>query len=322
MTMTDQTATALYEAAHNAAIVVDRSDLGLLVFSGQTRLDLIDRMSTQKVKQLQPGEGAATVLTTDIGRMIDRIILYADSEQVYALTGEGNSDAIARYLMRYVFFMDDFHIQDVSAETAIFGVYGPEAGEKLAEAGFPAEGLPLHHWRRAEVAGVAVSLHRTDPLNGDGYFVICPAADGEKVWQHLLEAGLAGADADAFELLRIEAGQPRFGREISSDYIPLEANLWDDVSFNKGCYIGQEIIARMESRGRIAKKLVRLHPAEPVETGDIVTAGGKKVGAITSAAVGPHGPVALAYVKTAALEDRDTPLAISNRPVRRVEIGD
>jgi aminomethyltransferase len=111
------------------------------------------------------------------------------------------------------------------------------------------------------------------------------------------------ADAAAYEFLRIESGRPRFGHELTPDYIPLEANLWDDVSFNKGCYIGQEIIARMESRNRLAKKLVKLTPDAPIEAGSPLTANGKNAGTLTSAAVGPNGSVALGYVKTAVLEN-------------------
>ena len=91
-------------AAATSAIVVDRSNLGLLQFSGKTRLDLINRMSTQAVNNLTSGQGAATILTTDIARIIDRIILYAARYAVYCLTGENNNQAVARYLMRFVFF--------------------------------------------------------------------------------------------------------------------------------------------------------------------------------------------------------------------------
>ncbi|MEJ2748681.1 MAG: glycine cleavage system protein T, partial [Anaerolineae bacterium] len=116
--MNSQIDPQVYQAAQETAVIVDRSSLGLLQFTGQTRLDLIHRMSTQAVNNLQSGEGAATVLTTDIGRIIDRLILYAASDKVYALTSENNSDTIARYLMRFVFFNDDFHLQDLSGETA------------------------------------------------------------------------------------------------------------------------------------------------------------------------------------------------------------
>lgn len=292
-----------YEAAHETAVLVDRSDLGVLKFSGATRLDLIHRMSTQAVNGLASGSGTATVLTTDIGRIIDRLILYASSDSVYVLTGENNADAIARYLMRFVFFNDDFHIADLSGETAVFGVYGSQAAAMLQAAGFPEVDLPLHHWRMVELDGVTAYLHRTDPVAGDGYFVMCEEGARTAVWQSLLAAGLTVADAAAFEALRVESGLPRFGAEITGDYIPLETGLWDDVSFTKGCYIGQEIIARMESRGRLAKKLVQLRPDTAVSAGDDITANGKKVGSVTSAVVLPSGNVALGYVKTAVLEE-------------------
>lgn len=306
--MTSQIQLDVYAAAHETAVLVNRSDLGVLKITGASRLDLIDRMSTQRVKNLQRGEGAATVLTTDIGRIIDRLILYPSSDSVYALTGEDNGANIGRYLMGYVFFNDDFHLQDISAETAVFAVYGPQAPQILGEVvGFPEVDMPLHHWREAEIATddgtINAYLHRTDPINGYGYFVMSEAQHGDALWQRLRTAGLVVADEPAFDFLRIEAGLPRYGHELTQEYIPLEADLWSDVSFNKGCYVGQEIIARMESRGRIAKKLVQLRPDAPVAADSDIVADGKRVGTVTSVAEGPHGPLALGYVKTAALDE-------------------
>jgi aminomethyltransferase len=295
---------SVYEAAHQTAVLVDRSDLGMLKITGETRLDLIHRMSTQAVNGLKSGEGAATILTTDIGRIIDRLILYTGTDTLYALTGENNGDNIARYLMRFVFFNDDFQIQDISTETTIFAVYGPHAVHILGEqVGFPEVDIPMHHWREAEIGGVTTYLHRTDPINNYGFFIMCEASESSPLLQFLGETSLVMADEPAFDLLRIEAGLPRFGHELTQDYIPLEAGLWDDVSFNKGCYTGQEIIARMESRGKLAKRLVKLIPDEVVASGSNVVANGKTVGSVTSTAVGPNGPVALAYVKTAALDN-------------------
>lgn len=291
-------------AAQTAAIVVDRSTLGLLKFTGETRLDLIHRMSTQNVNPLRSGQGAATVLTTDIGRIIDRLLLYVDDDAVYAVTGENNAHNIARYLMRFVFFNDDFHITDLSNKTAVLGVYGAQAASLLSALfGMALEELPRHHWQEVTWSDHTHTVHRTDPVAGDGYLVMCPVADKDAVWQALVAGGLVPAGEDAFDYLRIASSLPRFGRELTTGYIPLEANLWDDVSFSKGCYIGQEIIARMESRGRLAKKLVRLRPESWVEPGSEITAGGRKAGVLTSIAEGPDGFKALGYVKTSFLED-------------------
>jgi folate-binding protein YgfZ len=309
---------AVYEAAHQSAIFVDRSNLGMLKISGESRLELIHRMSTQDVKNLKSGEGAATILTTDIGRMIDRLILYAANDSVYALTGENHSDAIARYLMRFVFFNDDFQLQDISSETTIFGVYGPWAEHILGEeAGFPEVTIPLHHWREAEIGDITAYLHKTDPINGSGYFVMCEGTHGEKLREILLTSGILNADETTFDLLRIEAGQPRFGHEITTDYIPLEAGLWDDVSFKKGCYTGQEIIARLESRGRLAKQLVCLASDSAIVEGEIISASGKQAGSITSAARVAGGTLALGYVKSSILGD-NSPLFVGDRALEIV----
>ncbi len=316
--MKTQISSMMYEAARETAVLVDRSALGVLKITGETRLDLIHRMSTQAVNGLQSGEGTATVLTTDIGRIIDRLILYASSDTVYVLTSENNADNIARYLMRFVFFNDDFQVQDVSGETAVFGIYGPQSQEKLGTIGFSEVDLPLHHWRQAEIGGITAYLHRTAPIAGDGYLVMCQEADREVLWPHLTESGLAVVDEAAFDYLRIEAGLPRYGRELTGDYIPLEAGLWDDVSFNKGCYTGQEIIARMESRGKLAKKLVKLQLAAPVSAGTAMTAVGKNAGSVTSVAVGPQGVIGLGYVKTAVL-DADAQLMAEETAVTAIQ---
>lgn len=302
--MTTQIESSVYQAAHDSAVLVDRNQLGVLLFSGATRLDLIHRMSTQDVKGLQRGEGAATILTSDIGRIIDRIFLYPTTHTVYTVTGENHAGAVARYLMRFVFFNDDFQVKDISGETAVFAIYGPKAAEKAARLGFAEVNMPLHHWRQGKIGGADAYLHHTDRIAGGGYFLICHNNDREAIWQHALAAGLVMADEAAFDFLRIEAGLPRFGHELTQEYIPLEANLWEDVSFKKGCYIGQEIIARMESRGKLAKRLVKLKAGSPLAVGSEITTGGKTVGSITSAAIGPQGGIALGYVKTAVL---DTP---------------
>jgi folate-binding protein YgfZ len=241
-------------------------------------------------------------LTTDIGRMIDRLILYVTNDSVYALTGENHADAIARYLMRFVFFNDDFQLQDISSQTTIFALYGPEAGRILGEeASFPEVTMPLHHWRKANIGSLTAYLHRTDPINSSGYFVMCEASDKTNLKDILLKTDVITANEAAFDFLRIEAGQPRFGHEITTDYNPLEAGLWNDVSFSKGCYTGQEIIARMESRGQLAKRLVRLSSNRAISEGETINSSGKQVGSVTSAAATEEGTLALGYVKTSTL---------------------
>jgi aminomethyltransferase len=297
-------------AAHDSAVIVDRPGLGYLRFTGETRLDLIHRMSTQQVNGLQPGQGTATILTTDIGRIIDRLLLYAGENELLAVTGAGNNDNVARYLMRFVFFQDDFHVADLSPQTAFLAVYGRQAEDRLSVALGFGLALPMHHWREVTWRGLTFSVHRTDPVAGAGYLLICRSHEQETLRQELIAERLVPASADAFEYLRIESGLPLFGSELTGEYIPLEAGLWEDVSFTKGCYIGQEIIARMESRNRIAKKLALLQPAEMVAAGATIMADNRQAGQLTSIANGPRGPLALGYIRTSFLE-QETPIAFS-----------
>ncbi|MCA9932475.1 MAG: folate-binding protein YgfZ [Ardenticatenaceae bacterium] len=302
--MTSQIHDDVNRAAQETAVLVDRSQLACFKISGASRLDILHRISTNAVKQLPPGAGAATVLTTNIGRIIDRLILYADSDSVTMLAGENHRDPLARYLLRNVFFQDDFQLADVTDETAVLAIYGPQSQTLLTQAGFGETDLPLHHWRSADINGIPATLHKTDPINDDGYFILCSTNAKDALQTHLQANGITPADEAAFDYLRIAAGLPRYGRELTLDYIPLEADLWADVSFNKGCYTGQEIIARLESRGRLAKRLVKLTTQVPITAGTDILADGKSVGTVTSTAVGPLGAVALGYVKTAVLDEK------------------
>jgi len=304
----------VYQAARSGAILVDRSELGYLLITGETRLDLLNRMSTQKVDRLRKGEGAATILTTDIGRIIDRLILYSDEDAVTCLTGAGNSENIARYLMRFVFFMDDFHIKDRSQQTTILAIYGPEAPQILGNFIDDPSSIPLHHWREVEIVGSSARLLRSDPIAGHGFFITCAVEDKASVQSALISSGAITSDQPTFEYLRVESGVPLLGSELTSDYIPLEAGLRDDISFNKGCYIGQEIIARMDSRGKLAKRLVRLTSESPIFAETEIRSGEKRAGTVTSAANGPAGPLALGYVKSSFLEN-ETALSVNGVPI-------
>lgn len=135
---------------------------------------------------------------------------------------------------------------------------------KIVQAlGLPAD-VPRYGIASSEWNETQVLVARCEPLGGDGYTLYPPAAHTAALLAACQAAGATMLEADTFEIVRVEHGYPRFGREITLDYIPLEADLWRAVSFQKGCYVGQEIIARMESRGRIAKQLRGLRlPAAP-----------------------------------------------------------
>ena len=285
-------------AAHHAAVVCDSSPLGRLRLTGRTRIDFMQRMSTNDLNSLRPGQGAATIFTTPLARIIDRTVAYVRDDDVLMLTSRGALALVSNWLRKHIFFNDDVQVRDAAGEFSMLSIYGPTASEIAARiAGQAVDDLKLHAWRPAH--GTLI-VARTDPIGGDGFHVLVVPDMLPGVWQAALAAGAVPLGERAFELLRIEAGLPRYPHELSAAYIPLEVGLWGDVSFSKGCYTGQEIIARMESRHKLAKQLVGLRAAAVIDAGAELRAGGSSVGQVTSAAIRPDGSsIALAVVKPA-----------------------
>jgi len=161
---------------------------------------------------------------------------------------------------------------------------------------------------------------------GDGYWIIGESDRLEKLKGELADSGVIKAVLGVYDALRIEAGLPEVGHELTEDFIPLELGLWDMVSFNKGCYVGQEVIARMESRGKLAKMLVRvaLDTSVAVGTG-IATSEGKSVGTVTSVAEIPDEDydgsriIGLAVVKP-DVSAAGTSLVVKNEASGGVEV--
>lgn len=273
---------------------------------GRDRLDLLHRMSTQDVKNLPAGHAARTVLTTPIARMVDAPWVLNVGDAALLLCGAGRVPAVRRWLAGYIFFRDEVKLLDASAELARATLVGPQA-RALAETFCPgAADLPAN---RVLAGPNGMWLATLD----DALDIVAPPATLADLQAAVQTAGAPLGDEALADMLRVRAGRPGLA-EISADYIPLEVELWGAVSFNKGCYIGQEIIARMESRGKLARRLVQLRLQAPVETGAVVSHEGRDVGVITSAALLPDlGPTALTVIKLAA-SDSGTPVRVGDVP--------
>ncbi|MCL4504726.1 MAG: glycine cleavage system protein T [Chloroflexi bacterium] len=252
---------------------------------GANRIDFLHRMSTGDLLGIQPGEGRTTVFTTPIGRMLDYAVALAFDDSLLLLSGGNDQSRLVRWLRKYIFFNDDVQLTDESPATAMLGIFGANAGD-LAE-GLHAGASQMTRYAHRSVGSGA--LVKAAPLQGDGYYLINPpqAAEGLRAF----------APVSDYEDLRIRAGYPGFPNEISEDRIPLEAGLLGAVSFSKGCYIGQEIIARMESRGQLARRLVMIQSDAAMQVGEEVKVNGNAVGLITSAT--SDGRAALAYLRSA-----------------------
>lgn len=308
---------AAYTAAYSGAVVIDRTHEGRIRAVGRDRLDLLHRMSTNALNDLPVGAARPTVLTNANARIVDVLWVLNRGETVLAFASVGRATAVRRWLAGYIFYNDKVKFEDAAAEWAQLGLYGPQAAQ-VAEALVPgAAALAQNHF--VEQAG-RLAL-RARPLAGEGFTILLPPDQLPAAWEQAQTAGAHPAGEAAYQLLRLAAGQPEAGHELTEGYIPLEANLWGAVSFSKGCYIGQEIIARMESRGKLAKRLMGLRLSAPAEVGaEVHIPNGAAIGTLTTTGVLPDlGPVALAYLRTAHAEPGTT-VEVAGAPATIVEL--
>ncbi|MCB9453578.1 MAG: aminomethyl transferase family protein [Anaerolineaceae bacterium] len=287
--------TAEYNAALARVVVMDRSHEGRLQIAGRDRITLLQRISTNDLNHLALHAGRPTLFTNANGRMIDRVVVYHRGDWLLALTEPGRGGAFQTFLQRQIFFNDEVQLTDLTAITRQFVLHGPDA-DQVAERLLPGA-VAFAPFQGAEVviAGVPVFLARRKPIAGGHWSLIVPLDAAEPVWEALLRAGesfgIIPAGSLVYNALRIRAGRPAAGHELTSDYIPLELGLWDEISFNKGCYTGQEIIARMESRQRLAKTIVTLRLDSPVEAPAELFHDDKPAGILTSRVETPIGEI-------------------------------
>lgn len=300
---------AEFEAAINAAVLLDRSHEGRIQLTGSGAADLLNRMSTNNVAAMQPGDVMPTIFTNPTGRIIDRITVLHRDDHLLVITQPGRNQAVSNYLQRNIFFGDDVQLADITADTAQLALHGPLAQQALSAA-FPDEKMPeAGAVTAASHDDTQVTIVGLKPVSQQHLALIVPADHAEGLYRHLIDANdntLRPAGSLTYNALRIRAGQPARA-ELNSNYIPLEVGLWDEISFSKGCYTGQEIIARMESRGKLARTIVSLSLEEFVEAPADIYHEGRLIGKLTSSATLPDGTVfALGIVKNAVAERGNT----------------
>jgi folate-binding protein YgfZ len=284
--MTPELDLIAYHAARASAALADISHWGWLRLAGRDRLDLLNRLSTNKVKDLAPGAGAPTVLTNANGRVMAALTVYAGDGEALLRTMPGQDAGVTRYLQNMIFWQDQVEVANPTAKVAQFALYGPEATpalERLSDASLA--GAAEYGWQVAALGGETIALHRGGPLEPWAWSVVAPLSAADRVRAAL--AGLPRLDPVTADLLRIEAGLPLWGRELSEEVTPLETGLLPAISFNKGCYTGQEVIARQTNYDKVTRNLVGLELAGVApQTGARVLGPGRG-GFVGSAAYSP-----------------------------------
>jgi folate-binding protein YgfZ len=292
-----------YTALREGAAVAERTT-GRLLMRGADRRAYLQGLLTNDVAALAPGTGCYAAMLTAQGRMITDMRVLELGDAILIDLPRDMAGPVKDHLERFV-FAEDVQVEDATGARAIAALYGPHAADVLRAA--PVDGAvpaDLHASTRVRLAGIDAIVVKTDDAGVGGYDVIVERAALPAVLDALRTAGAVPASAADLETARIEAGRPLFGVDMDADTIPLEAGLEERaISRSKGCYVGQEVIVRVQDRGhgRVARRLVGLTfdaDAAPAAPGAAIHGGEREVGRVTSAAWSPSlaRPVALGYV--------------------------
>jgi folate-binding protein YgfZ len=289
-------------------LLVDRSERGKLALTGPEAKEFLHGQVTNDIEGLSAGAGCYAAFLTHKGKMLGDLRVLDTGEELLLDTERSALQDLFNMIRRFKLGRAvELHKRTI--ERGLLSLIGPDA-RRIAGA----EDLPQveHSHRGGSLAGAPVRLIVTDL----GVDVLCDAADTERVAAALLEAGAVRAGEDAAEVRRVESGRPRYGVDLDDSVIPQEAGLNDRaVSFEKGCYVGQETVARLYFRGKPNRHLRGLKLSARAARGEPLRLGEREVGRLGSVVESPrHGPIALALVRREAAPG-DT-LAVGEGDVR------
>ncbi len=292
-------ATAAFAAVHDGVALYDRSHWGQIQVAGADRIRFLHNQTTNNFTVLQPGQGCDTVFVTPTARTIDLVTAYLLDESVLLLTSPGYAQRIMEWMDRFIFFADQVEPKDLTNTTAAFSLLGSNSQAFVEKLGAGAiVGQPNASHVAVKLNDMEVRVAVGSSLAIPGYTLLTTAEQAAAVWQTLFNAGAVPMGEQLWEQLRVEQGRPIPGQELTDDYNPLEAGLWQTISLSKGCYIGQETIARLHTYKGVKQQLWGIRLTQFAEPKTPVMAGDEKIGRLTSCTQSHEGYFGLAYIRT------------------------
>ncbi|MCI0421575.1 MAG: aminomethyltransferase family protein [Acidobacteria bacterium] len=300
-----------YETLRHSAGLIDLSCSGIFELKGDDRTRFLHGMVTNDIKSLTPGSGCYAAFLSPQGRMVADLRVFCLEESLILETEPSAGEKLAPALRKYI-IGDRPQLLDRSEELALLSLQGPKATEQLARLvsqPLALEGSCDH--LETTLAGANIRVCRVNRTSAGGYDFIMNRQSLPLVWHSILKIGKADgllpAGFEGFNVHRIEAGIPYYGLDMEENTLPIEAGLERNaISFTKGCYIGQESVARITYRGHVNRKLsgFRFSGSRPASKGDKIFKSDQEVGWITSSAYSPRllKAIALGYLRREVLE--------------------
>lgn len=294
-----------FKTIKDSVALIDRSNWGLLKVTGDDRLRFLHNQTTNNIQSLKVGEGCDTIFVNSTGRNIDLVSAYIQENEVLLLVSPEQNQRLYDWMDRYIFPFDKVAIKDVSDESKIFTLIGEKSIELLSEwvdNDFLKSSEFTH--RNITIDNIELIITVGCNLKLTGFNLIVHQEKASYIWEKLTAKNPLLIDNQDYENLRILQGKPTQNKELTEEYNPLEAGLWDAISFNKGCYIGQETIARLNTYKGVKQKLwgIKLDKSINPEKDNRIMIEDKKVGKITSYLETDSENFALGYIRTKAGE--------------------
>ncbi|HKY45339.1 MAG TPA: glycine cleavage T C-terminal barrel domain-containing protein [Pyrinomonadaceae bacterium] len=244
--------------------LIDLSSRGRIRVSGSEAMMFLNGLITNDMKTLAENRWMPAAFPTVQGRLIGAVRVVRGKNSFLIDTDAESHEAVLKTISRFT-LAGDFYVSDVTAKTALLSIQGKRAAE-VVEKVFE---TPVSDLPRNGAIELPVTIIRATHTAENGFDVVIDSAKAAEVREALIKAGAQPVDDDTFEVLRIEAGIARYGRDMDETNVVTETNLDDAVSYTKGCYVGQEIIVRIKHRGHVAKKLtgLRFETNQPIEAG-------------------------------------------------------
>jgi folate-binding protein YgfZ len=271
-----------------------------LAATGEDRVRWMNGMVTGNVRDLEPNHGAYNFLLNPQGHILGDLYIYNRGDHLLLDTDCSQAQRLREVFEKYI-IMDDVEVTDISEKLTAIGLRGPNAAAVLEKCGVSAGALRPLELRDAMLQEVGISLVRATGRDLGYEFWLAPQ-NAPRLWDALVAAGAAPTGTEAWEMWRITAGVPRYGQDIRERDLPQETEQHQALDFSKGCYVGQEIVERIRSRGQVHRKFTGFRIAGDAVPGTKIQSGGKDVGELTSVASLPQSngtrmTIALGYVR-------------------------
>lgn len=306
-------------------------DLGFrakISLTGGDRVRWLNGMVTNNIRDLAVGEGVYAFLLNPQGHILGDLYAYNRGESITVDTDSGQAEKILATFDHYI-IMDDVEVTNLSEQLTALGIAGPKSREVLAAAGFAIPEMRALQAQSVIWQGTQCTLVRGEDEEFVSYEIWLAPESVRQLWDALLAAGAAPVGSEALELLRIVSGIPRYGVDIRERDLPQETEQARALNFNKGCYVGQEIVERIRSRGTVHRKFTGFVADGRLQivSGTRIVAGEKEVGEITSAASlrlnGKEKTVALGYIRReAGVTGREVMLGSAKATVVQLPVPD